>query len=325
MEELIVKDVQRRKVRVALLSVLSNTTLVILKVIVGLMIGSVSILSEAIHSGVDLLAAVIALFSVKTSSLPPDKNHPFGHGKIENISGTIEALLIFLAAGWIIFEAIKKLMQPTPLETLGWGVGVMLVSCLVNLAVSQRLFKVGKETDSVALEADAWHLRTDVYTSAGVMGSLALIGVGELFFPEYPLNWLDPVAAIAVALLIIKAAYELTVKSGRDLLDAGLPAEEESLVGGIIRHYQSDVHGFHDLRTRKAGGFRFVEFHMKVNPQMTVEESHRITDAITARIEAKFPRTRVTIHTEPCDGNCVGKCLEGCFVQPIGVDLRADL
>jgi cation diffusion facilitator family transporter len=201
----------------------------------------------------------------------------------------------------------------------------MLMSCLVNLAVSQRLFTVGKETDSVALEADAWHLRTDVYTSAGVMGSLALIGVGELLFPDYPLSWLDPVAAMAVALLIIKAAYELTVKSGRDLLDAGLPSEEEVQVDEIIRHHQSDIHGFHDLRTRKAGGFRFVEFHMKVNPQMTVEESHHITDAITAPIEAKFPRTRVTIHAEPCDGNCVGKCLEGCFLQPKGAHLRVDL
>ncbi len=319
--EHIFMDAQRRKVSVALLSVFSNTALVILKVMVGLTIGSVSILSEAIHSGVDLLAAVIALFSVKTSSIPPDKNHPFGHGKIENISGTIEALLIFLAAGWIIFEAIKKLMQPTPLETLGWGVGVMFMSCLVNIVVSERLFKVGKETDSVALEADAWHLRTDVYTSAGVMGSLALIWVGKLLFPDHSLDWLDPVAAMAVALLIIKAAYELTVKSGRDLLDAGLPAEEESQVGGIIRQYESDIHGFHDLRTRKAGGFRFMEFHMKVDPQMTVEESHRITDTIAARIKEQFPRTRVTIHTEPCDGNCVGKCLEGCFLQSKG-DLR---
>lgn len=318
MEERILIDAQRRKVSVALLSVLSNTVLVILKVMVGLTIGSVSILSEAIHSGVDLLAAVIALFSVKTSSIPPDKNHPFGHGKIENISGTIEALLIFLAAGWIIFEAIKKLMQPTPLETLGWGVGVMLVSCLANIAVSERLFKVGKETDSVALEADAWHLRTDVYTSAGVMGSLAVIWIGKLLFPDYSLDWLDPLAAMAVALLIIKAAYDLTVKSGRDLLDAGLPTEEEVQVGGIIRQYQSDIHGFHNLRTRKAGGFRFVEFHMKVKPQMTVEESHRITDAIADRIELQFPRTRVTIHAEPCDGNCVGKCLEGCFLQSKG-------
>jgi cation diffusion facilitator family transporter len=178
---------------------------------------------------------------------------------------------------------------------------------------------------TAALEADAWHLRTDVYTSAGVMGSLAVIWVGKLLFPDYSLNCLDPVAAMAVALLIIKAAYDLTVKSGRDLMDAGLPTEEEVQVGGIIRQHQSDTHGFHDLRTRKAGGFRFVEFHMKVNPQMTVEESHRITDAIAARIEVQFPRTRVTIHAEPCDGNCVGKCLEGLFLQSKGADLRVDL
>jgi hypothetical protein len=133
------------------------------------------------------------------------------------------------------------------------------------------------------------------------------------------------VAAMAVALLIIKAAYELTVKSGRDLMDAGLPTEEEVQVGGIIRQHQSDIHGFHDLRTRRAGGFRFVGFHMKVNPQMTVEESHRITDAIAARIELQFPRTRVTIHAEPCDGNWVGKCLEGRSLQTKVADLRVEL
>jgi len=117
-------DLQQRKVAVALLSVLSNATLVVMKLIIGLLINSVSVISEAIHSGMDLVAALIALFSVKTSSNPPDSKHPFGHGKIENISGAIEAILIFTAAGWIIFEAIKKLRHPAPLETLGWGVGL---------------------------------------------------------------------------------------------------------------------------------------------------------------------------------------------------------
>ena len=166
---------ERRKLRVALLSVVSNITLVLLKLVTGLASGSVSILSEAVHSGSDLLASLIAFFSVKTASQPADSKHPFGHGKIENISGTVEALLIFLAAAWIIWEAIDKLVHPQPIETLGWGIGVMLASTLVNIAVSEMLFTVGRETDSVALEADAWHLRTDVYTSAGVMVSLALI------------------------------------------------------------------------------------------------------------------------------------------------------
>ena len=159
-------SIDKRKSSVALLSVASNTILVLLKLTVGIIIGSVSVISEAIHSSVDLLAAMIALFAVRTSGKPADAEHPFGHGKVENMSGTVEALLIFLAAGWIIFEAVKKLKNPEPLEEVGWGVAVMIVASAANILVSRALFKVGKETDSVALQADAWHLRTDVYTSA---------------------------------------------------------------------------------------------------------------------------------------------------------------
>jgi cation diffusion facilitator family transporter len=311
-------NAERRKVRVAFLSVISNTVLVILKLFTGLLTGSVSIISEAAHSGSDLLAALIAFFSVRTSGQPADARHPFGHGKIENISGTIEALLIFLAAAWIIWEAVDKLIHPRAIEALGWGIGVMLVSTLINMAVSAMLFKVGKETDSVALEADAWHLRTDVYTSAGVMLSLALIWLGEKVFPGRHFHWLDPVAAIAVALLIIKAAYDLTLKSSRDLMDSSLPEEEEAWIADLIKEYRRNVHGFHGLRTRKAGGIRFVEFHMKVDSWMTVENSHRITEQITERIEKRFPRASVTIHIEPCNGNCEEKCLEGCLLPTKG-------
>jgi len=307
-------DFQRRKLNVARLSVLSNTALVVMKLAVGLMIGSVSIMSEAIHSGVDLLASIIATFSVKTSGIPADTRHPFGHGKVENISGTIEAVLIFLAAIWIIYEAIKKLLNPQPIEYVGWGVGVMLVSTVVNIIVSKMLFKVAKETDSIALEADAWHLRTDVYTSAGVMVSLALIWIGHRITPDPNIHWLDPVAAIGVAVLILGAAYRLTLQSAQDLMDVKLPAEEESWIRNLIMTHQPVIHGFHQLRTRKAGNFRFVDFHIKVDPFMSVEDSHRITDALSRSIEDHFPKTSVTIHTEPCDGNCVGNCLTGCLL-----------
>lgn len=305
-------NAQRRKVRVAALSVVSNTTLVVMKLIAGLMIGSVSIISEAIHSGVDLLAAIIALFSVKTSSIPADSKHPFGHGKIENISGTIEALLIFVAAIWIIFEAAKKLMHPEPMEAIGWGIGVMLVSAVVNVVVSEMLFKVGRETDSIALQADAWHLRTDVYTSIGVMVSLALIWMGQWIFPGKDFFWFDPVAAIGVALLIIKAAYDLTAQSAKDLLDVHLPDVEVEWIRQSILDQNSVVRGFHDLRTRKAGHFRFVEFHLKVDPHMSVTSSHDITKVLKKQIKEKFPGTTVTIHIEPCDSDCVDKCIEGC-------------
>src|SRR5512137_2004130 len=300
-------DTQRRKVRIAILSVVSNATLVVMKLVTGLLIGSVSIISEAIHSGVDLLASIIALFSVKTSSIPADSKHPFGHGKIENISGTIEALLIFVAAIWIIIEAAKKLMNPEPMEAIGWGVGVMLISAVANIVVSEMLFKVGRETDSIALQADAWHLRTDVYTSIGVMVSLSLIWTAQGIFPGKDFFWLDPVAAIGVALLIIKAAYDLTAQSAKDLLDVHLPDVEVKWICQCILDQNSVVRGFHDLRTRKAGHFRFVEFHLKVDPHMSVMNSHDITKVLKEKIQAQYPGSTVTIHIEPCDSECVGK------------------
>lgn len=307
-------DSQRQKTAVAWLSVVSNTTLVIFKLIVGVLIGSVSVISEAIHSGVDLLAAIIALFAVKTAVKPADKDHPFGHGKIENISGTVEALLIFLAAGWIIYEAVHKLLRPgAGMTEAGWGIAVMLVSALANMFVSRKLFRVGKATDSVALQADAWHLRTDVYTSAGVMVGLGVIWVGRRFF-QVDLHWVDPVAAIAVALLIIHAAWELTVQSGRDLLDASLPATEEAWIRDYITRPHPTVRGFHHLRTRKAGAVRFIEFHLIVEADMSVEDSHRIAEVMTCDIEDHFPGSHVTVHIEPCDGVCTPTCTDGCLL-----------
>ena len=307
-------DAQRRKSAVAWLSVISNTSLMAGKLVVGLFIGSVSVISEAIHSGVDLLAAVIALFAVKTSDKVADEEHPFGHGKIENISGTVEAVLIFIAAGWIIYEAAHKLLAPQPIEAAGWGVGVMLVSSVMNMIVSRRLFKVGKETDSIALQADAWHLRTDVYTSAGVMVGLGLILAGERLLPGTNLLWLDPMAAIVVALMIVHAAWKLTVESGRDLLDASLPAEETAWIQEFLRAVGRSVRGFHHLRTRKSGSHRFVEFHLVVDKDLSVEASHQLSDAVTRGIKKRLSGTTVTIHVEPCDGNCRPACIDGCLL-----------
>ncbi|MGB5216772.1 MAG: cation diffusion facilitator family transporter [Smithella sp.] len=306
-------DIQKRKERVAMLSVASNSFLVLFKVIVGLAIGSVSIISEAIHSGVDLLAAMIAMFSVKTSCVPADERHPFGHGKIENISGFVEALLIFVAAFWIILEALKKLNAPEVMENAGWGVGVMLFSAVMNFIVSRKLFQVGREADSIALQADAWHLRTDVYTSAGVMVGLSIIWIGHKFFPDPNIHWIDPVAAIGVAVLIMHAAYELTMKSLHDLVDVQLPPEETQFILDIINREQM-ICGFHQLRTRKAGHARFIEFHIKVDPQMSVHDSHDITRTLKKNIRTKFSECNITIHIEPCDGECTDICLSGCLL-----------
>jgi cation diffusion facilitator family transporter len=309
------KTLQQRKERVAILSVASNSSLVLFKVIVGVVIGSVSIISEAIHSGMDLLAAIIAMFSVKTSSLPADDRHPFGHGKIENISGFVEALLIFIAAFWIVFEALKKLNSSQVIEYAGWGVVVMFFSSGVNYIVSRKLFQVGKEADSIALQADAWHLRTDVYTSAGVMAGLGIIWIGHEFSPASDIRWIDPVAALFVAVLILHTAYNLTVRSFRDLLDVKLPPEEEDCIRNIIISNQPAINGFHHLRTRKAGNIRFVEFHIKVDPQMSVLDSHNITEGLEQNIRQKFPESAINIHIEPCDGECEDMCAAGCLLS----------
>ncbi|NTV52130.1 MAG: cation transporter [Candidatus Firestonebacteria bacterium] len=309
-------SLQNKKTLVATFSVISNTFLVLAKIFVGVLIGSVSVISEAIHSGVDLVAAIIALVAVRTSGKPADKDHPFGHGKIENISGTIEALLIFLAAGWIIYEAIQKLLHPRLLDEAGWGVLVMFFSAVMNMVVSNLLFKVGKETDSMALQADAWHLRTDVWTSMGVMGGLACMWAGKKVFPGINLQWLDPVAAIGVALLIVRAAYDLTLQSGRDLLDTALEPAEIKWVREIIFGHVPPVCGYHRLRTRKAGADRFVDFHLLVNGHMTLEASHDLTDDLEGHIEEKLNNTSVTIHIEPCNGYCSQVCREGCLLSP---------
>lgn len=307
-------NIQQRKERVAMLSVASNSILVFFKIIVGTLIGSVSIISEAIHSGMDLLAALIAMFSVKRSHLPADDVHPFGHGKLESISGFVEALLIFGAAFWIIFEALKKLMSTQSVESPGWGVAVMFLSAALNYFVSQRLFAVGKEADSIALMADAWHLRTDVYTSLGVMVSLGIIWLSHLFFVDPRIHWLDPVAAIFVAVFILKAAYDLTAQAVGDLMDVKLPPDEEGWIRDMITSRRPEVHGYHQLRTRKAGNFRFIEFHIKVDPQMTVEASHGITRDLKRIVTDKFSTATVTIHVEPCDGHCTEICVAGCLL-----------
>jgi cation diffusion facilitator family transporter len=277
------------KTKTARLSVISNSLLIIMKLAVGLMTRSVSIISEAIHSSMDLIAAVIAFSAVKISGTPADERHPFGHGKIENVSGVIEAVLIFVAAGWIIFEAVKKLLHPEEPGVLGLGILVMAVSAVINFFVSRRLYKVAKLTDSVALEADALHLKTDVITSAGVAIGLALMWLTGWYI-------LDPVIAILVALLIIYESWMLLRKAFFPLLDTALSDEELTKLKEILE--QMDV-SYHDLRTRAAGHQRFVEFHLDVPPQETIEKIHRQCDIIEERIGREFRDISVVIHPEP--------------------------
>jgi cation diffusion facilitator family transporter len=308
--------VATRKARVALLSVASNSLLIALKLAVGLLIGSVSVLCEAIHSGMDLLAALLAFLAVRKAHEPADEEHPYGHGKFENISGTVEALLIFVAAGWIIYEAVRKLSHPQHISEAALGFGAMAFSAVLNILVSEVLFRVGRETDSVALQADAWHLRTDVWTSGGVAAALLAIVVGRRFAPDLHLGWLDPLAALAVAVLIIRAAGQLTLDAVRDLLDARLPHTEEQWIREHLAGLKPTIAGFHRLRTRKSGAVRFIDMHVLVDEDMHVWKAHKIADEITAAIEERLPRSSVTVHVEPCAAKCDEDCERGCLLTP---------
>jgi len=289
----------------ARLSVLSNTILVIAKLVVGIMSGSVSILSEAVHSGIDLVAAGIAWYSVRVSGKPADDKHRFGHGKIENVAGTIEAVLIFGAAFYIIWEAVHKLRTgKLEIESLGWGVAVMAISTTVNYFVSRHLLNVAIKTDSVALEADAMHLRTDVYTSFGVLGGLALIKLTSI-------PMLDPLIAIVVALMIIKAAWDLTKTAFFHVLDVKLPDNEEALIHDVMERYKDRIIEYHKLRTRKSGHVRHIDMHLVVPKQITVEAGHVLSDHIAVDIKRRLLHSQILVHIEPCPGECLS-CLVAC-------------
>ena len=284
-----------KKVKTARLSIYSNSFLIVLNTIVGLMSGSASIISEAVHTVIDLLAAVMAYFSVKISDKPADEKHPFGHGKFENISGVVEALLIFAASGWIIHHAVIRLIEGNQIigETgLTLGFIVMMASAFINLVVSRKLYKVAKETDSIALKADALHLSTHVYTSAGVGISLAVI-----YFTGW--HFLDPIAAIVVASYILKEAFEILIEAFNPLADMSLPDEEVSVIRTTIKNKLSNNVDYHMLRTRKAGSNREVDFHLEVPGNMSVSESHDLCNQIENELQKKLPNLKVTIHVEP--------------------------
>ena len=293
-EVLVVEYVDSKlKERTARLSVISNTVLVVLKLVVGFYTGAVSIISEAAHSAVDLLAAVIAFYAVRVADQPPDGNHAYGHGKVENLSGAIEAVLIIVAAVWIVYEAGTKITSTYTPEYLEYGIAIMILSIVLNYFVSNRLHKVAKKTGSHALEADALHLQADIWTSAGVLIGLVIIKITGL-------AWLDPVIAILVAGVVFKAGYGMTKKSLYELTDISLPPEEEQLIVDVINSH-TEVISFHQLRTRRSGSRRLIDMHVILYKEMHLNEAHSVCDQIEAEIKEKLEFCDVVIHIEPCD------------------------
>lgn len=281
----------------AQLSVYSNIALVALKLIVFYLTGAVSILSEAIHSAIDLLAASIAYFSVRKSSQPPDREHPFGHGKYENLSGFIESILIIGAALYILYETIPKFFTEYRIESVTLGIYVMAISAVINLFVSRKLYSVAKETDSIAIETDAAHLSVDVYTSAGVFLGLTIMHLTGL-------KIIDPIISICIAIYIIYLGSDLTKRSIRDLVDTRISDEESRKIEQIIMDHLGSMVSFHKLATRKSGSDRMIEVHLQFSPDISLKEAHEIAHHIEKDIKEAISSTRVTIHIEPCAEDC---------------------
>ena len=296
------------KVGVAKLSILSNSILIALKLGAGIFTGSISVVAEAIHSLLDMAASVITFFSVRVAGHPADQEHPFGHGKAESVSGFVEAGLLFVAAGLIMYWAVARLIEGKELRETSVGIVVMLVSVVVNIVVSRRLLKVARATDSIALEADAANFYIDVYTSLGVLVGLVVVQLTGL-------TMFDSIAAIAVALLIVKAVWDITRKALAGLMDVKLPAEEEALIRAAIEEHGREVVGFHELRTRKVGSQRDIDLHLVMVQNASLEEAHQMCDHLEQDICSKLRDVTINIHVEPCGTTECAECAAVCSLH----------
>jgi cation diffusion facilitator family transporter len=283
------------KSRAALLSIVSNTLLILLKVVAGTITGSVAILTEAMHSAIDLVASIVAWFSIRKADEPADASHPYGHEKVENLAAAIEGMLILVGSGVIAFEAIRRLAQGGHVDQLGFGIGVVGLSIVVNLGVSAVLVRRAIEHDSPALEGDAAHLRTDAGTSIGVLVGLVLVQVtGE--------EWIDAAVALMVAGAIVVAGVRLVARSSRVLVDEALPADElEEIRAAVSTFGPRGVAGFHKLRARRAGARRHVDMHVQFRTGTTLEDAHRTAHELQDAVADRIPHVDVLIHLEPED------------------------
>jgi cation diffusion facilitator family transporter len=284
------------KTGAAALSVASNTALIALKVVAGVLTGSVAILTEAVHSSVDLLASVIAFVSLRKADQPADAEHLYGHGKLENVAAAIEGVLILVGATIIVYESVSHLVHRSRVHTLWLGIGVVAISAVTNVVVSNVIARRAARTDSPALAGDASHLRTDAATSVAVLVGLALVQLTGAY-------WLDPAVAIAVAVAIVGAGVRIVSRSARVLVDEALPPDELQAVRDTVVEFGAahGVVGFHRLRARRAGSRRYVDLHLQFEKGTTLEDAHRIAHQLQDEIGRRLGGADILIHLEPED------------------------
>jgi len=286
-------------VKLALIAIIG---LIVVKVVVAVITGSLSISAQAMDSFLDLFAITVTFFAVRIAVTPADEEHPFGHGKVEGIAAIVQAVLIFTAGGFIIYSAVRRITGDAAIELTEAGMGVMLFSIVVSIFLSRHLLRVSRATGSIALEASARNIAADVYSAAGVLVAMVVIR-----FTGFDV--LDPIIAIGMALYILYTAYDVMRKSLGELLDVRLPVAEQEAIVSCIREHRAQLAGYHKIRTRKSGGQRFVDFHLVIPKNASLEEAHQWCDHLEEDIESKLPDSSVTIHVEPCTIEC-----EQCYV-----------
>jgi cation diffusion facilitator family transporter len=271
--------------------------LILLKIIAGWISGSISVFAQAADSFLDLFAGLVTFFAVRIATKPADEEHPFGHGKVEDMAGVVQGVFIFIAAGLIVYSAVLRIINKTAIELAEVGMAAMVVSMVASILLSRHLLKVSRATGSVVLEANARNITADIYSTAAVLVGLILVRITGL-------NILDPIIAIGIAIYIAKIAYDAISKPLLGLVDASLPRSEQAVIRACLAEQGSQIVGFHELRTRRSGNQRYIDLHLVMAKGISIEKAHQVCDLLEEDIRLRLPRTNVTIHVEPCDGRC---------------------
>jgi cation diffusion facilitator family transporter len=284
------------KQRAAALSVASNLTLIALKLIAGIITGSVSILTEAAHSSIDLIASLVAFVSVRKAGEPADAEHGYGHDKMENLAAAIEGVLILFGAAVITYESITRLINGSHVHDVGVGIGVIAISAVANGVVGTVIGRRARGTGSAALEGDAQHLSADAASSVAVLIGLVLVDVTGA-------TWLDPAVALLVAGAIVWSGLRLVTRSSRVLVDEALPPEEVQMIRDTLLELGggAGVVGFHQLRTRRAGTRRHIDMHIQFEAGTTLEDAHRTAHELQDAISTRLGGADILVHIEPAD------------------------
>jgi len=272
--------------------------LIVFKVVVGLLTHSISIVAQAADSLLDLFAGIITFSAIRFAAKPADAEHQYGHGKAEDIAAVGQAILIFIAGGLIIYSAIDRIVTKNyVVEQPEAGIAVMAVSVVVSIFLSRHLLRVSRRTGSIALEANARNIATDVYSTSAVLAGLAILRfTGQ--------NIIDPILAIAVAVYILKVAVDTIRKPISGLLDEKLPPSQEAVIEESLRKHSGEVSGYHALRTRRSGSQSYIDLHLVIAGDISLDQAHQICDQVEIEIQSALREASVTIHAEPCDNEC---------------------